>query len=194
MPELTKQILLKISPELDDLIDQGLSLRLKEFGKPITKSEFIRQILTNACPKIDLKKCLHLVCAHILTKETVSFQILDLSEFGSRPEVEIIFNELVKKHQVADWYNNAFSIIGNFKFDQIKSLAKKNVSLDVEEFITKVFKSRYPPSSFFEMEKERYWYLIPILEENLLIEKFGLKDSDYDFTAYAAVLFKQKGA
>jgi hypothetical protein len=53
MPKLSKQILLKLSPKLDSLIDLALSKRLKITGIPITKSEFIRQLLEFACYNID---------------------------------------------------------------------------------------------------------------------------------------------
>lgn len=195
MAELTKQILLKISPELDDLIDRGLSLRLKEFGEPISKSEFIRQILISACPNMNLRKCLHLVCSRILTKETASILTVHLNEFGlNRVEAEIIFNELVKKHQVAEWYNSSQDVIGNFQFDKIENLAKNDISLEIREFIAKVFRNRYPLFLFLEMEKERYEHLIPALEESFLIQKFGSKKNEYDFSAYAERLFNQKGA
>jgi hypothetical protein len=49
MPTLTKQILLKVSPELDDLIDQAFSKHLKDTGEYITRSDFIRRMLIAQC-------------------------------------------------------------------------------------------------------------------------------------------------
>jgi hypothetical protein len=49
MPILSKQILLKMSPELRDLVDQAFSKHLKETGEYITRSDFIRRILETHC-------------------------------------------------------------------------------------------------------------------------------------------------
>jgi hypothetical protein len=43
MQKLTKQILLKISPELNKSIDVAFSQYLKNTGEYITKAEFIRR-------------------------------------------------------------------------------------------------------------------------------------------------------
>jgi Arc/MetJ-type ribon-helix-helix transcriptional regulator len=45
MQTLTKQILVRISAELDALIDQTFSKHLKETGEYITKSDYIRRAL-----------------------------------------------------------------------------------------------------------------------------------------------------
>jgi Arc/MetJ-type ribon-helix-helix transcriptional regulator len=49
MSNLTKQILLKVSPELDDLIDQAFSKHLKKTGEYLTRSDYIRRILQKQC-------------------------------------------------------------------------------------------------------------------------------------------------
>lgn len=45
MAKLTKQLMIKISPEMETGIDKALSSFLKKTGEPITKAEFIRRIL-----------------------------------------------------------------------------------------------------------------------------------------------------
>jgi Arc/MetJ-type ribon-helix-helix transcriptional regulator len=49
MSALSEQILLKISPELDKLIDDAFSKQLKETGEYISRSEYIRRILQAHC-------------------------------------------------------------------------------------------------------------------------------------------------
>jgi hypothetical protein len=49
MSVLSKQILLKVSPELDDLIDRAFSKHLKKTGEYITRSDYIRRILQEQC-------------------------------------------------------------------------------------------------------------------------------------------------
>lgn len=52
VPELSKQILLKISPELANTIDVAFSEHLKATGDiTITKAEYIRRILQKECQK-----------------------------------------------------------------------------------------------------------------------------------------------
>jgi Arc/MetJ-type ribon-helix-helix transcriptional regulator len=45
MPTLTKQILLKVSPELSDLIDKTFSQHLKDTGEYISRSDYIRRAI-----------------------------------------------------------------------------------------------------------------------------------------------------
>jgi predicted DNA-binding protein len=49
MKKLTKQYLLKMSPELIELIDAAFSEFLKETGQYITKAEYVRNILETHC-------------------------------------------------------------------------------------------------------------------------------------------------
>jgi len=49
MPTLSKQLVLKISPELDELITQAFSKHLKETGEYISRSDYIRRILQEQC-------------------------------------------------------------------------------------------------------------------------------------------------
>lgn len=51
MPILSEQILLKLSPELDKLIDDAFSKHLKETGEYITRSDYIRRILQAHCER-----------------------------------------------------------------------------------------------------------------------------------------------
>jgi hypothetical protein len=46
---LTKQLLIRISPELDELITQAFSKHLKETGEYISRSDYIRRILQAQC-------------------------------------------------------------------------------------------------------------------------------------------------
>lgn len=55
MPELTKQILLKMMPELEETIENAFSEYLKLTGDPITKAEYIRRILDRKC-SLELKE------------------------------------------------------------------------------------------------------------------------------------------
>lgn len=48
---MTKQYLLKMTPELMTLIDASFSAYLKKTGKYITKAEYIRGILETQCSK-----------------------------------------------------------------------------------------------------------------------------------------------
>lgn len=45
MPTLNKQILLKVSSEFDELIDQTFSQHLKDTGEYISRSDYIRRML-----------------------------------------------------------------------------------------------------------------------------------------------------
>lgn len=49
MAKLDKQILLKISPELNEKIDKAFGQFLKNTGKYITKAEFIRRAIEKEC-------------------------------------------------------------------------------------------------------------------------------------------------
>lgn len=49
MPTLSKQIVIKVSPELDELITQAFSKHLKETGEYISRSDYIRRILQAQC-------------------------------------------------------------------------------------------------------------------------------------------------
>jgi hypothetical protein len=49
MPTLSKQIVIKVSPELDELITQAFSKHLKETGEYISRSDYIRRILQAEC-------------------------------------------------------------------------------------------------------------------------------------------------
>jgi hypothetical protein len=53
MPEKTKQLLLKMMPELEETIDNAFSEYLKLTGNSITKAEYIRRILNQKC-KLEL--------------------------------------------------------------------------------------------------------------------------------------------
>jgi hypothetical protein len=48
---LTKQYLIRLSPELDEMIDEAFSKHLKKTGEYIAKSEFVRRLLQEACSK-----------------------------------------------------------------------------------------------------------------------------------------------
>lgn len=48
----TKQLVLRLSPELMKTIDDALSAYLKRKGIPTTKAEFVRDILETQCNKI----------------------------------------------------------------------------------------------------------------------------------------------
>jgi len=45
MRKLTKQILLRLSPETDELIDRCFSMHLRSTGAYISRSDFVRSIL-----------------------------------------------------------------------------------------------------------------------------------------------------
>lgn len=53
---MTKQYLLKMTPELMKMIDEAFSVYLKQTGKYITKAEYIRNILEAQCSKIIKQK------------------------------------------------------------------------------------------------------------------------------------------
>ena len=46
---LSKQILLKISPEINDLIDKAFTKHLKATGEYISRSDFIRRMIVAQC-------------------------------------------------------------------------------------------------------------------------------------------------
>lgn len=45
----TQQLLLKMTPELEEAIDRSFTKHLKKTGEYITKSEFVRRILEKEC-------------------------------------------------------------------------------------------------------------------------------------------------
>lgn len=49
MPILSKQIVIKVSPELDKLITKAFSKHLKETGEYLSRSDYIRRILQTQC-------------------------------------------------------------------------------------------------------------------------------------------------
>jgi hypothetical protein len=49
MAKLTTQLLIKITPELNERIEGAFKKHLKRTGEYITKSEFIRRILEREC-------------------------------------------------------------------------------------------------------------------------------------------------
>lgn len=49
MAKLTKQLLIKIAPELDERIEEAFKKHLKKTGEYITKSEFLRRIIEGGC-------------------------------------------------------------------------------------------------------------------------------------------------
>jgi hypothetical protein len=48
----TKQLLLKMTPELMKMIDDAFLIHLKKTGKYINRTEFVRSILETQCNKI----------------------------------------------------------------------------------------------------------------------------------------------
>lgn len=49
MSKLTQQLLLKMTPELNALIDKAFEQYLKQTGKYITRAEFIRGLIEQQC-------------------------------------------------------------------------------------------------------------------------------------------------
>lgn len=49
MSKLSNQLLIKVSPELDSLIDQAYVKHISKTNKHITKSEFVRTVLNSHC-------------------------------------------------------------------------------------------------------------------------------------------------
>lgn len=111
MTNLTQQIVLKISPELDTLLDKAFDKSVQETGNPPTRSDFIRSALEIYChsqlkeyksvPNVYVKdEILNKVVWTLLCKIQLSnspnqkpFRALHLNDFlvGARTEVEEVF-------------------------------------------------------------------------------------------------------
>jgi hypothetical protein len=153
MTNLTQQIVLKISPELDELLNKAHEKSVQETGFPPTRSDYIRSVLKTHCD-LELKEyksipnpyvkdsILNKVIWTLLCKIHLStlpdqkpFRLLYLNDFivGARTEVEEIFLFLKDRGIVELDKGNTGSLSLRLRTSEIKEVATHLYKIHLQE-------------------------------------------------------------
>lgn len=148
MTELTKQLVIKISPELDELIDSAFAKNVEETGTKTTRSDYIRDILKERCAEQLRQQTISLyvkdtilnnVIWAMFSKKSLSeidngkpFRALRIESFQSniRNQVEEIFLLLETKQAIV--LNKSYKdtlIVTSFDWEKLKTIALSNIHM-----------------------------------------------------------------
>jgi hypothetical protein len=170
-----KQILLKISLELDCELEKALFNYIKQAGSNITKQDLIRKLIREYCycQPLDYDVLFHRTLFRILECEKSGKAFLVALDNKDDYGIKIVYSDLVKKYHAVEWYDDQFTI-GNFNFQKIKDIAlsKLKEKDKIFNFLLKIKESKMSIFDIIWCELKPWDKpIIDFCEKSNLIEK-----------------------